>query len=210
MSYKLSILSLLGLAVSSAIADITPDYQSILWAYNGTNYYTPLTLNTTAYALTSPAGSAPYSLSKRSTTTPSLLPCTVVTLNSTTPLTGSTLEAIVAEYESIDDVWTPDHFTECMFVQYDGPETDLKLEQSFLDFFSTNSVQYAFLSTALRYIGLSVVSNTNIFSIVSTCDLTNGPYVASLSACGGGIELTPAYTLHVDDYEGRKPDPDMT
>jgi hypothetical protein len=117
-------------------------------------------------------------------------------LNSSIPLTASSLNSILAEYESIDDVWSQEFLTS-IFIQYDGPETGDAVDASISEFLSTNGVQYAFLATAFEQPAFSIAAQ---YSTVSGCDLTSGPYVASFSNCGNGFGLTPAYTLHVD-YE---------
>jgi hypothetical protein len=66
---------------------------------------TPLGLNTPAFALENPAGSAPKGLKKRTEMKGIQLPCTVVTLDAGLP--GDTLNATLASYIALkDDVWS--------------------------------------------------------------------------------------------------------
>lgn len=89
-------------------AAITPDYHSLIWKHGEANFYAPLGLNTTTFALESPAGAAPDALSRRSSSGnsgPTYLPCTIVTLDD--QLSASSLNALLDQYRDLeDDVWS--------------------------------------------------------------------------------------------------------
>jgi hypothetical protein len=187
------------LLVAQCLAAIQPGYQSFIWEQNGSSYFTPLAFNTSAYEFASTVGPVPDSLAKRSASVSAYLPCTVITLNASTLLTGSYLNAVVTKYGTMDDVWSTD-FLEAVFIQYDGLETGVELDANVAQFFTSKGVKYAFVSTAFQHPNFTMT--TQYFPTVSACDLTNGPYIASFSACGTGLSMTPAYKLHVDAYEG--------
>lgn len=95
-------------AFQFASAAISPEYHSLLWKDGNVNFWSPLGLNTTAYAFESPAGAAPEALDKRghpSSAKDEYLSCTVVTLDA--ELSGAALEAQLQRYRELkDDVWS--------------------------------------------------------------------------------------------------------
>lgn len=96
------------LLLQPAAAVITPDYHSLTWKHGNSNFWAPLGLDTTTYALESPAGAAPDALNKRgdkAVKSTSYLPCTVVTVDG--ELSGTTLNSLLAQYRALkDDVWS--------------------------------------------------------------------------------------------------------
>lgn len=103
-----SLLLALGSLVFIVVAtSIDSTYESLLWKHDGHNFYAPLSLEAKAYALESPAGSAPDALSKRyeGKCFSEFLACTVVTVNG--ELSRPALEAEVEAYREVDDdVWS--------------------------------------------------------------------------------------------------------
>lgn len=95
-------------SVKLVSAAISPEYHSLMWKAGDVNFWSPLGLNTTAYALESPAGAAPEALNKRGYPVQAqdeYLSCTVVTLGG--ELSGATLEAQLQHYRDVkDDVWS--------------------------------------------------------------------------------------------------------
>lgn len=172
----------------------TPDYQSVLWTDSGKHYWSPLGLNSTAFQFASPPGSPPDALNKRKTYTGSgLIPCTVFTLNNSGPLiTSDLLSRIVNEYKNLDDVWT-ESFLECVFIQTSG---SISMDPSFSAFIEDFGVKVAFVSTSVEMAGLVIPSSLSMFPTSSDCSLSNGPYIASFSACGTGLGMFPVFALH--------------
>jgi hypothetical protein len=89
-------------------AVISPDYHALTWKFGDADFWSPLGLNTTTYALESPAGVAPDALNKRDASdikADQYLPCTVITLDG--ELSASALETQLARYRTLnDDVWS--------------------------------------------------------------------------------------------------------
>ncbi|KAF2748794.1 amidase signature enzyme [Sporormia fimetaria CBS 119925] len=194
----LSLGSLLTQALSAAIS---PDYHSLIWKSNDQNFWAPLGLNTTTYALESPAGTAPEALSKRGRSSSQghqYLPCTVVTLDDT--LSSKTLESIVNQYRAIgDDVWSEEQFMDCLFVQ-SSKKSRTKVDHSSLSrFIDKNKVSDVFVSKAYNVKGLK--TKAAVSSVPTNYDLPNGPYVVSLSDRGQELDVTPVYGLHEDAWE---------
>lgn len=88
---------------------------------------------------------------------------------------------------------------ECLFIQSKTNSTATVNLESLEQFVSGNSLKYVFLSSIYNIANLSY--NTTVCRIPSTCDLTNGPNVVSVSSSGGEISVTPAYGLHEDLWE---------
>jgi hypothetical protein len=105
------------LLLQVANAAITPTYHSLMWKFNDGNFWAPLGLNTSTYALESPAGAAPEALNKRETSKGTqYLPCTVVTLEGA--LSVEALSATLDEYRAIgDDVWSEEQV--CIIQQHE-------------------------------------------------------------------------------------------
>ena len=99
-------LSLSALLLQAVCAVIAPEYHSIMWKFEDSNFWAPLGLNTAAFELESPAGSSPEGLKKRTELKGvQYLPCTIVTLDA--GLSGDTLNATLATYSALkDDVWS--------------------------------------------------------------------------------------------------------
>lgn len=99
---------LVAIIFQVATAFITPEYHSLTWKFEEGNFWAPLGLNSSAYALESPAGAAPEALNRRGKDEPSstqYLPCTVVTLEET--LSGESLSEMLDSYRTVgDDVWS--------------------------------------------------------------------------------------------------------
>jgi hypothetical protein len=89
-------------------AFITPDYHSLVWKFEKNNFWAPLGLNTSTYALESPAGAAPEALNKRDVggyKGQQYQPCTVVTLVG--QLSAAALTEALDAYVALgDDVWS--------------------------------------------------------------------------------------------------------
>lgn len=197
-------LVLAGLGLHARAALIEPSLQAVIWKYNGTDFWSPVHLDQTVYHIQSPTGALPSSLQRRGLPSGGHMACTVVTLNSSvTSLSSDVLADIISGY-AIDDVWSAEQFLDCLFIQYAGSATQLPIDASFADFVTKHGVSTSFLSTAFKLEGTSLPSTASAYSVVSACDLVNGPYVATPPSCeGGGLSLTPVYALHADEYEGK-------
>ncbi|KAF1940448.1 amidase signature enzyme [Clathrospora elynae] len=184
----------------TARAAITPDYHSLIWKYGESNFWAPLGLNTTTFALESAAGVAPEALNKRSINgrkSTVYLPCTVMTVDG--ELSGTTLDAQLAQYRAIkDDVWSEEQFTECIYVQSTTITCAVDLT-SLADFVSNSSLTHIFLPDTYNLTGLS--ASSNFYSISTPSSLPNGPYVLTLSPDETVADITPVYGLNEDQYE---------
>lgn len=100
-----------ALLLQAVGAAISSEYHSLVWKFDDDNFWAPLGLKITTFALESPAGSTPEKLNKRTANGPKgtqYLPCTVVTLDS--GLSGDTLNGMLDAYRAIkDDVWSEAH-----------------------------------------------------------------------------------------------------
>lgn len=99
-----SSLTSIALLVQVARAAIVPQQQSIIWKYEGKNFWASLDLNAETFALESPAGSAPDALARRGTGG-EYQACTVLTLDG--KVTESAIQEKIAKYQKLnDDVWS--------------------------------------------------------------------------------------------------------
>jgi hypothetical protein len=88
-------------------ATIVPEYQSLLWKYEGSNFWAPLGLDVQTFAVESPAGAAPVALNKRGAGPGDMQyqGCTVMTLNGS--ICAAAIESKLELYKSmVDDVWS--------------------------------------------------------------------------------------------------------
>jgi hypothetical protein len=134
---------------------------------------------------------------------PDFQACTVFILNASTAILSTTfLDSAVADYELIHDIWTKD-FLDCILIQAPGEPKSIKTNQEyFASFLEKNKVKNAFVSPAFALDGMEISGSINIIPTVATCDLKNGPYIATISGCGClSVGFTPAYGLFLDDYE---------
>ena len=93
-----------ALLLQVARAAIVPQQQSIIWKYEGKNFWASLDLNAEFFALESPAGSAPEALARRDTGG-EYQACTVLALDG--EVTEAALQDKIAEYQKLnDDVWS--------------------------------------------------------------------------------------------------------
>ncbi|KAH7131808.1 amidase signature domain-containing protein [Dendryphion nanum] len=143
----------------------------------------------------------PHALNKRS---PNLagqtryIPCTVVTVNGN--LSGQSLGATIDQYRGIgDDVWSEAQFLERILVQ-SASNVSAALEiNSLSSFLSENAVEYLFLSPVFNATRLA--TSASVHSIASTCDLTNGPHVVTLSPGQSDLSVTTVFGIHEDVFE---------
>lgn len=102
------ILSASAFLVKTLGALVNPTYHSLMWKFNDGNFWAPLGLNATTYALESTSGAAPNALDKRcdgGCSSAQYLPCTVVTIDGT--LTAEALNVGLDTYRALgDDVWS--------------------------------------------------------------------------------------------------------
>lgn len=99
-----SSISTAALLLQVVRAVIVPEQQSIIWKYEGKNFWASLDLNVESFALESPAGSAPDALARRGAGG-EYQACTVLTLDG--EVTEAALQGKVAEYQKLnDDVWS--------------------------------------------------------------------------------------------------------
>jgi hypothetical protein len=193
-----------SLCLSARAVLIEPALQALTWKYNGTDFWAPVHLESSVYQFQSPAGVVSSSLNRRELPSGGYLGCTVVTLDSSvTALTASVIEDVIAGYAA-DDVWSAEQFLDCLFIQYSGSSTSVPVNSSFSEFMEKYGVTTSFVSTSFSFEGLSLPGSSSLFGVVSNCELSNGPYVATLPDCeGAGFGMTPVYALHADDYEGK-------
>lgn len=93
-----------SLLLHGASAAIVPQQQSIIWKYEGKNFWASLDLNAESFALESPAGSAPDALVKRGAGS-EFQACTLLSLDG--DVTEAVLQGKIAEYQKLkDDVWS--------------------------------------------------------------------------------------------------------
>lgn len=101
--------ALLLRAVEAVIAN---NYHSLLWQFDGRNFWTPLGINATTFAMESRTGAALDALNKRPGSGlkgSQFLSCTVMTLDETLGemLSAEILYAKLNEYRTMgDDVWS--------------------------------------------------------------------------------------------------------
>lgn len=107
------------LFLHAAKATFVPEYQSLLWKYEGENYWAPLNLKTQSFALETPTGAAPDALNKRYSEfgNGQYQACTVLTLDGI--VTAAALDTKLSEYQAIgDDVWSPEQVSLAMIIVY--------------------------------------------------------------------------------------------
>lgn len=93
-----------ALLLHAARAAIVPELQSIIWKYEGNNFWASLDLNAETFALESPAGSAPDALAKRDASG-EYQACTLLTLDG--EVTEAAIQEKFEQYQKIeDDVWS--------------------------------------------------------------------------------------------------------
>ncbi|KAJ4362935.1 hypothetical protein N0V83_010052 [Neocucurbitaria cava] len=198
MMRTLKVITASVVLLQPAAAAITPDYHSLIWKFGENNFWAPLGLDTTTYALESPAGAAPDALSKRNdgVKSTSYLPCTVVTVDK--DLSGTTLTTLLDQYRAVkDDVWSEAQFMECLYVQ-SSTNTPVDIA-TFSDFVSKSSLTHVFLPDTCNVTGLN--TSAKVYPTISTGSLANGPAVLTLSPDESVVGLTPVYGLHEDQYE---------
>jgi hypothetical protein len=103
----LNAISMGAVLVHATQATIVPEYQSLLWKYEGSNFWAPLGLDVQTFAVESPAGAAPDALYKRGAGHADIQyqGCTVLTLNGS--IGAAAIDSKLEEYNSIkDDVWS--------------------------------------------------------------------------------------------------------
>lgn len=105
-----------SLLLQAANAAISPDYHSLVWKFNDGNFWAPLGLEASTYALESPAGAAPEALSRRhpkEKKTTQYLPCTVINLAD--DLSAKAVSSTLEEYKAVgDDVWSEEQVRMCL------------------------------------------------------------------------------------------------
>lgn len=190
-----------ALLTPAAAGIIEPTLNALAWKFNGVDFWAPVHLNSNVYHAQSPAGVEPDSLSRRALPAGGHMGCTVVTVNGPAEsLSRDIVEEAMKGYET-DDVWSAEQFMDCLFVQYKGDE-GLPVDPTFAEFIAEKGVETVYVDTAFDISGFAAAAN--IFSVESKCDLSNGPYVATLPKCDDtGLSMTPVYTLHSDNYDGK-------
>ncbi|VUC36765.1 unnamed protein product [Clonostachys rosea] len=178
---------------------IQPGLQALIWKFNGTDFWAPVSLDSAVYHLQSRAGVVTNSLSKRGSSG-GYLGCTVLTISDPIgTLSSTTVDRLLAEY-SIDDVWSAEQFLDCLFIQYNGTKNGIVLSPSVAESLNSHGVEHLFLDSAFNATGFASVTAVSI--VESRCELSNGPYVLTLPDCEqGGLSVTPVYALHPDNYE---------
>ncbi|KAF1966186.1 hypothetical protein BU23DRAFT_663829 [Bimuria novae-zelandiae CBS 107.79] len=159
-------------------AAINPEYQSLLWIYEGKNFWAPLDLNSRNFALESPAGTAPETLIKRDAVyrNGQYHACTVLTLDGI--ISAVTISEKLKDYKAIEgDVWSEEQFGQCLFVRS-----------------SSNTSPPVDLSSLTNH-------TAAVFVIAGSSGLLNGPCVASIGPSLSDVNLAPAYGLHEDVWD---------
>ncbi|PVI03451.1 amidase signature enzyme [Periconia macrospinosa] len=162
----------------AARAALIPEHQSLLWKYEGKNFWASLSLDAQTFALESPAGAAPNALSKRDAGLEDgkYHACTVLTLDS--GVSAAELDTKLEEYQAVeDDVWSMQQFGQCLIVKSSGD--------------------------TLAPIDLSSLANYTaaVYTVPNASGLSNGPYVTSMGSSLTDINFAPAYGIHEDVWD---------
>lgn len=188
-------------AVPSAAGSIKPSLEALTWKFNDQDFWAPVHLESTAYQAQSPAGVIGDSLAKRSDPLSGHIGCTVLTVSGAVEvLSGAVVQEALAGYDG-DDVWSAEQFLDCMLVQYNGTDSGIGIDPTLGEFMADNGVATAYFDVAFDLSGM--VTATTVFSLVTNCELSNGPHVITLPDCETGtMSVTPVYSLHSDNYDG--------
>jgi len=196
------VLSIASLAALAKAVTIEPSLQALTWKHNNTDFWAPVHLESSIHYLQSPAGELPNSLSRRqSLKSGGYLGCTVATIpSSTKTISADIVEDIISSF-SADDVWSAEQFLDCLYLQHNGTKDSVAIDPSLSKFITKHGASTLFLSPSFELKDFK--SSAPTFGVVSSCQLSNGPYVATLPSCEkDGMGMTPVYTLHADVYEG--------
>ncbi|KAM7188603.1 Amidase signature domain containing protein [Naviculisporaceae sp. PSN 640] len=212
MGFSLA-LSLASLAAVAKAVTIEPSLQALTWKYNSTDFWAPVHLKSSVHYLQSQAGQLPSSLTRRHQPLKSggYLGCTVAAIpSSSKALTAQIVEDLISKF-SADDMWSAEQFLDCLYLHHNGSESSIPIDPSLNTFLQKHDVSTLFLSASFRLEGFDFAAPT--YAVASSCQLSNGPYVATLPTCDkGDLGMTPVYTLHADAYEafmeGSIPDSD--
>ncbi|KAK3316257.1 amidase signature domain-containing protein [Apodospora peruviana] len=181
---------------------IEPSLHALTWKYNNIDFWAPVHLESSVHYLQSPAGELPASLSRRGALkSGGYLGCTVATFPpSASSLSGDVVENIIASF-ALDDVWSAEQFLDCLFIQHNATAASVPVDPSLATFITKHRVSTFFVSPSFDLKGFA--STARVLTVVSSCNLDNGPYVATLPTCdeGSSMGMTPVYTLHADSYE---------
>ena len=190
-----------GLVSQATAVIIEPALDALTWKFDEVDFWAPTQLKSNVYHTQSPAGSPPDSLTKRASPAGAHVGCTVITIDEDVQsLSKAVVEKSMVGYER-DDVWSEQQFMGCLFVQYPGDGT-LPIDKSFTEFLSEKGIETLYIDTAFEITGFAAAAN--VFSVKSNCDLSNGPYIATSPKCEeDGLSMTPVYTLHSDNYDGK-------
>lgn len=193
-----------GMLAAPAVAGfINPTFEALTWKFNNQDFWAPIHLQSAAYHAQSPAGVIGDSLARRGVQAPSgsYLGCTVLTVNgSIESLSSAVVQEAISKYNE-DDVWSAEQFLDCILVQYNGTESGVGIDSTLGDFISEHGVMTAYFDVAFNISGL--VTAANVFSLVTNCEIGNGPHIVTHSDCENStMSLTPVYALHSDNYLG--------
>lgn len=191
------------LAAPAAAGFIKPALEALTWKFNGQDFWAPVHLDSAVYHAQSPAGVIGASLAKRATPT-GPLGCTALTVPDTAQsLSSAVVQEALAKYHD-DDVWSAEQFLDCILVQYNGTGSGVGIDTSLGNFISEHGITTAYFDVAFDLNGL--VTAANVFSLVTNCEISNGPIVVAHSECESGtMSVTPVYALRSDNYDGKKP-----
>jgi hypothetical protein len=179
---------------------IAPSLDALAWKFDDADFWAPVHLRSNVYHAQSPAGVEPDSLTRRALPEGGHIGCTVVTIDGPVDaLSRDVVEKAMRGYEA-DDVWSAEQFMGCLFVQYDG-EGGVAVDPAFAEFLAEKEVETLYVGTGFDMTGFAAA--VNVFSVESKCELSNGPYVATLPKCDeSGLSMAPVYALHSDNYDG--------
>jgi hypothetical protein len=191
------------LAVPVAAGSIKPSFEALTWKFNEQDFWAPVHLDSVVYHAQSPAGVIGDSLAKRNAPLSGHISCTIVTISgSAQSLSGAVMEEALSGYES-DDVWSAEQFMDCILIQYNGTGSGIGIDSTLGDFIADKAVRTAYFDVAFDLTGL--VTAASVFSLVTNCELNNGPHVITLPDCESGtMSVTPVYSLHSDNYDGTR------
>lgn len=180
---------------------IEPGLDALTWKFKDFDFWAPIHLKSNVYHAQSPAGVVPDALTRRASPAGGHMGCTVVTING--PVEGLSKDVVEKAMEGYDgdDVWSAEQFMDCLFVQYDGKDV-LPVDDSLVEFLAEKEIETLYVDTAFDIAGFSAAAD--VYSVESDCDLSNGPYVATLPKCDEeGLSMAPVYALHPDNYDGK-------
>jgi len=200
---------------------IEPSLHALTWKHNGTDFWAPVHLQSSVHYLQSPAGALPSSLSRRDKkhdhkhgqkqTAGGYVGCTVATLpTDINRLTAAALEEIISTYASTDDVWSAEQFLGCLYIQHNGTDGSVTVDKSVSDFIKQHGIDTLLVSKAFQLRKFKSTAS-HVYAVEASCNLENGPYVATLPTCEGeSLGMAPVYTLHADHYEGQSLTPTLS